>query len=199
MGLYRSTKYTPSVSPFGLPAPSEREPRRLRRSGRLRASPTVGGGNHGVVPFNEQTPPPHVRSAPFNSGMIAPGNHHFERFAALCNTLPGEARRLRRSGTGCGGSHRLQQPTWYTPSVSPFGLPAPSEREPRALRASGVTLPIPHSLLLITYAHAGGRCRAGQGTKGLHNLKASKSQRFMSGTLPGGSGNQRIGTISKRH
>ena len=53
MGLYHSTKYTPSVSPFGLPAPSEREPRRLRRSGRLRASPTVGGGNHGVVPFNE--------------------------------------------------------------------------------------------------------------------------------------------------
>ena len=53
IGLYHSTKYTPSVSPFGLPAPSEREPRRLRRSGRLRASPTVGGGNHGVVPFNE--------------------------------------------------------------------------------------------------------------------------------------------------
>ena len=99
-------------------------------------STTVGGGNHGVVPFNEQTPPPHVRSAPFNSGMIAPGNHNFERFAALCNTLPGEA---------------------------------------RVLRTSGVTLPIPHSLLLITYAHAGGRCRAGQGTKGLHNLKASKS------------------------
>ena len=27
----------------------------------------------------------------FNYGMIAPGNHHFERFAALCNT-PGEAK-----------------------------------------------------------------------------------------------------------
>ena len=27
--------------------------------------------------------------------MIAPGNHNFERFAALCNTLPGEARALR--------------------------------------------------------------------------------------------------------
>ena len=31
---------------------------------------------------------------PFNSGMIAPGNHHFERFAALCNTPEGEPRRL---------------------------------------------------------------------------------------------------------
>ena len=40
MGLHHSSKDTPSVSPFGLPAPSEREPRRLRRSGRLRASPT---------------------------------------------------------------------------------------------------------------------------------------------------------------
>ena len=28
----------------------------------------------------------------FNYGMIAPGNHHFERFAALCNT-PEEAKR----------------------------------------------------------------------------------------------------------
>ena len=31
----------------------------------------------------------------FNSGMIATGNHNFERFAALCNTLPGEAWALR--------------------------------------------------------------------------------------------------------
>ena len=30
--------------------------------------------------------------------MIATGNHNFERFAALCNTLSGEPRRLRRSG-----------------------------------------------------------------------------------------------------
>ena len=28
--------------------------------------------------------------------MIATGNHNFERFAALCNTLSGEPRRLRR-------------------------------------------------------------------------------------------------------
>ena len=31
---------------------------------------------------------------PFNSGMIATGNHHFERFAALCNTPEGEPRRV---------------------------------------------------------------------------------------------------------
>ena len=35
----------------------------------------------------------------FNFGMIATGNHNFERFAALCNTLPGEARALRASGS----------------------------------------------------------------------------------------------------
>ena len=30
----------------------------------------------------------------FNFGMIATGNHNFERFAALCNT-PGEAKRCK--------------------------------------------------------------------------------------------------------
>ena len=35
---------------------------------------------------------------PFNIGMIATGNHNFERFAALCNTLPGEAWALRAVG-----------------------------------------------------------------------------------------------------
>ena len=35
----------------------------------------------------------------FNFGMIATGNHNFERFAALCNTPEVEPRRLRRSGS----------------------------------------------------------------------------------------------------
>ena len=34
----------------------------------------------------------------FNRGMIATGNHDFERLAALCNTPEVEPRRLRRSG-----------------------------------------------------------------------------------------------------
>ena len=34
--------------------------------------------------------------------MIATGNHNFEKFAALCNTLSGEPRRLRRSGRQVG-------------------------------------------------------------------------------------------------
>ena len=50
----------------------------------------------------------------FNRGMIATGNHNFEKFAALCNTLSGKPRRLRRSGRlrasptmgGKGASHR---------------------------------------------------------------------------------------------
>ena len=32
----------------------------------------------------------------FNFGMIATGNHHFERFAALCNTLGGSQETHRR-------------------------------------------------------------------------------------------------------
>ena len=42
--------------------------------------------------------------------MIATGNHNFERFAALCNTLSGEPRRLRRSGRQVGapyGAHSI--------------------------------------------------------------------------------------------
>ena len=34
----------------------------------------------------------------FNSGMIATGNHNFERFAALCNTPEGAPRALRARG-----------------------------------------------------------------------------------------------------
>ena len=45
-GLQQPTYYTPSASPFGLTAPPEVEPRRLRRNGRLRASPT------GRMPFS---------------------------------------------------------------------------------------------------------------------------------------------------
>jgi hypothetical protein len=37
----------------------------------------------------------------FNYGMIAPGNHHFERFAALCNTPGG-------SQGGCAAGGRLR-------------------------------------------------------------------------------------------
>ena len=33
--------------------------------------------------------------------MIATGNHNFERFAALCNTLPGEAWALRAGKMAC--------------------------------------------------------------------------------------------------
>ena len=38
--------------------------------------------------------------------MIATGNHNFEKFAALCNTLSGEPRRLRRSGRQVGDPYR---------------------------------------------------------------------------------------------
>ena len=44
----------------------------------------------------------------FNHGMIAPGNHNFERFAALCNTPEVEPRRLRRPGRQVGDPYRLR-------------------------------------------------------------------------------------------
>ena len=55
-----------------------------------------------------------------NQGMIATGNHYFERFAALCNT-PGGSQggtvRIRLGYHEAIGAYR-------NPSVSPYGLPA---------------------------------------------------------------------------
>ena len=62
----------------------------------------------------------------FNCGMIATGNHNFEKFAALCNTLSGEQRRLRRSGRQVGDPYKLKS-FWLAvtngiPTYSPFTL-----------------------------------------------------------------------------
>ena len=67
----------------------------------------------------------------------------------------------------------LQQPTGHTPSVSPFGLPAPSEREPRALRACG-------RMRAPTYPYK--------------TRSVIKNLRFLCCPSPGGSGNPRIRT-----
>ena len=87
----------------------------------------------------------------FNCGMIATGNHNFERFAALCNTLSVEPRRLRRSGRQVGDPYRerckiigLYHPTHDTPSAS-LRSAAPSGREPRRLRRSGRQVGDPYS------------------------------------------------------
>ena len=103
--------------------------------------------------------------------MIATGNHNFERFAALCNTLSGEPRRLRRSGrlraspTGAGETIGYQQQTKRTPSAS-LRSAAPSKREPRRLRRSGSpswrplrwalqrTLLLPHEACSMDLQHA---------------------------------------------
>ena len=58
--------------------------------------------------------------------MIATGNHNFEKFAALCNTLSGEPRRLRRSGRQVGDPYKLKS-FWLAvtngiPTYSPFTL-----------------------------------------------------------------------------
>ena len=63
--------------------------------GRILSAPTGAVETMRLQQPTEHTPSASLRSAAFNRGMIATGNHHFERFAALCNTLPGEAWALR--------------------------------------------------------------------------------------------------------
>ncbi len=51
-GTYSLTYDTPSVSPFGLTAPSEREPRRLRRWREAKSLPYGCRENRKRMPFN---------------------------------------------------------------------------------------------------------------------------------------------------
>ena len=72
------------------------------------------------VPIFRSAPPQlRIRSAAFNSGMIATGNHNFERFAALCNTPEGAPRALRAIKfprfLSCPVTGRVRAlPYWYT-------------------------------------------------------------------------------------
>ena len=78
-------------SPNGLTegVPSD-ERTMLQNSTRPYGSSGEAGSIHPTAP-----PQLRVRSAAFNRGMIATGNHDFERFAALCNTPEGAPRALR--------------------------------------------------------------------------------------------------------
>ena len=60
--------------------------------------------------------------------MIATGNHNFEKFAALCNTLSGEPRRLRRSGRQVGDPYRAYAFIRVLPKIRDYGriLSAPT-------------------------------------------------------------------------
>ena len=51
--------------------------------------------------------------------MIATGNHNFERFAALCNTLPGEAWALRAMFAQSANIYTTLQSS-YIPAVVDF-------------------------------------------------------------------------------
>ena len=59
---FHSSDRTPSVSPFGLTAPSEREPRALRACGRLRAAPTGTVELIGLQHPTKYTPPGRVQA-----------------------------------------------------------------------------------------------------------------------------------------
>ena len=68
--------------------------------GRILSAPTGAVETMRLQQPTEYTPSASLRSAAFNRGMIATGNHHFERFAALCNTPGG-------SQGGCAAGGRL--------------------------------------------------------------------------------------------
>ena len=63
--------------------------------GRILSDPTGAVETMRLQQPTEYTPSASLRSAAFNRGMIATGNHNFERFAALCNTPEVEPRVLR--------------------------------------------------------------------------------------------------------
>ena len=98
------------ASPRGKPRTQKPLAATIQRSALLReggfaarvaklATPTVGCAKLEAYTIQRTTPPQlRVRSVAFNRGMIATGNHNFERFAALCNTPEVEPRRLRREG-----------------------------------------------------------------------------------------------------
>ena len=141
-----------------------------------------------------------ILSAPTTAAAEPPTGRHARRPLQLTytnrflsGTLPGGAGNQRigtedvaslSGGTAAAGGFYpplqgvaktigLQQPAGHTPSVSPFGLPAPSEREPRALRACG---------------------RVGAPTYPYKTRSVIKNLRFLCCPLPGGSGHQRIRT-----
>ena len=70
----------------------------IRGYRRILSAPTGAAETMRLQQPTESTPSASLRSAAFNRGMIATGNHNFEKFAALCNTLSGEPRALRARG-----------------------------------------------------------------------------------------------------
>ena len=85
----------------------------------------------------------------FDFGMIATGNHNFERFVALCNApggsqgcfAPGNGGRLRASPT------ELQK---FLTCNNQRTTPPQSEVEPRRLRRSGRQVGDPYVAILLT-------------------------------------------------
>ena len=90
------------VDPYRGVVPSILVLPEIRGYGRILSAPTGAVETMRLQQPTEYTPSASLRSAAFNRGMIATGNHNSEKFAALCNTLSGDPRRLRRSGCQVG-------------------------------------------------------------------------------------------------
>ena len=122
----------------------------------------------------------------FDFGMIATGNHNFERFAALCNTPGGS------QGGFAARVARLATPTMAVLRRERFVPPPPVWRavsSPGGLRKQRIdTSPVRH------YPAA-----SPQRVARLATPTGLRSFRFLSCIEPGGLGHQRIGTISVRH
>ena len=92
----------------------------IRGYGRILSAPTGAVETMRLQQPTEYTPSVSLRSAAFNRGMIATGNHSFERFAALCNTPGGSQGVLTFSVCepvpGQYRTGRVREPMyWYKP------------------------------------------------------------------------------------
>ena len=128
MSLYHSTQHTPSVIPSGCQLPQRGSQGGCAASGRLRASPTGCGGNHWLA----VTHGGHALSQPVRADSSLREGAKGASRQREAKSLP---YRVRRKSLAC-SNQRGTLPQLRVRSA------APSEREPRALRAVGVSKPV---------------------------------------------------------
>ena len=114
--------------------------------GRILSAPTGAVETMRLQQPTGYTPSASLRSAAFNRGMIATGNHHFERFAALCNTPGGSQGVLTFSVcepvSGQYRTGRVREPMyWYKPCALLSGGTAARADSIRPYRPYGKPVP----------------------------------------------------------
>ena len=138
--------------------------------------------------------------------MIATGNHNFERPAALCNTLSGEPRRLRRSGrlraspTVRVESRTIQRSTHFRQLLGGCAARVANLATPTGRVQNWKRIPL-NVLHPLSFAALSSSPRGGAKDSKDFGLQYSlpvslrhEHPRFLSSSLPGGLGHYRIRT-----